>query len=188
MSGPFAMFEEFVEGALRLAFIAGEQQRATAQQIEHGLVRAAKRLQPIDDLRGSLRRAAAQERFGERAQHALIIGRKACGDQQQDEAAFRLAVTHMEMAERVQQFYRLVASCRHAAVSSWQRARKSRRRSISSATTELASWWNSSLSLSCGRTVVSSCSRIAIARSLDRIWGSATVGLTISPTRSRRVI
>jgi len=70
--------------------------RATAQQIEHGLVRATKRLQPLDDLRGSLRRAAAQERFGERAQHALIVGRKASGDQ--DEPAFRLAVTCIKMA------------------------------------------------------------------------------------------
>src|SRR5262245_39791200 len=181
------MFEEFAKRALRLAFIAGEPQRATAQQIERGLVRATKRLQPIDDLRGSLRRAAAQECFGERAQHALIVGRKASGDQQQDEAAFRLAVTRIEMAERVQQFHRLVASCRHVAVSSRRRARKRRRCSISSPTTVLASWWNSSLSLSCGRTVVSSRSRIAIARSLDRIWGSATAGLTSSPTSSRRV-
>ena len=51
------MFEEFAKRALRLAFIAGEPQRATAQQIERGLVRATKRLQPLDDLRGSLRRA-----------------------------------------------------------------------------------------------------------------------------------
>jgi hypothetical protein len=50
-----------------------------------------------------------------------------------------------------------------------------------------ASRLNSSLSLSCGRTLVSSCSSIAIARSLDRTWGSATAGLMNSLTSSRRI-
>src|SRR5262249_40800069 len=154
-SGPFAIFEEFAKGALRLAVIASEPERATAQQIEHGLVRATNGLQPVDDFPGGLRRAAAQERFGKRAQHALVVGRKASGDQQQNEPALHLAVTCVKMAKRVQQLHRLVASWRHVAVSSRQRARNSRRCSISSPNTVLASRLNSSLSLSCGRTVVS---------------------------------
>ena len=82
---------------------------------------------------------------------SAIVGRKASGDQQQDEPAFRLAVTCIKMAERVQQFHRLVASWRHVAVSSRRRARKWWRCSISSPNTVLASRLNSSLSLSCGR-------------------------------------
>ena len=144
------------ETSLRFAFVAAEPERATAQQIEHRLVRATKRLQPVDDLSGCLRRAAAQERFGERAQHALVVGRQAGGDQQQDEPALRLAVTGIKMAERMQQFHRLVASRRHVGVSSRLRARNCRRCSISSPSTLFASRLNSSLSLSCGRTVVSS--------------------------------